>query len=104
MAIDSGESHSDREQWARKKVKRIKGFFNHLTIFMVINMVLAYANYRDNEWQYIWFLWTTVTWGLAILIHAINAFGVLPFMGEDWKKRKIKALMEKDAQQQDKWK
>jgi hypothetical protein len=52
----------------------------------------------------LWFFWTTVSWGLGVLIHAIKVFNWFPVFGKDWEERKIKEYMEKENQSNNQWK
>ena len=84
---------------AKKRVKEIRDFYMHLTIFIVVITILtginliAFATGRaDNEGWNFWFLYPFAFWGFAVLMHGMNTF----VFGRDsrWQQRKIKELME----------
>lgn len=87
-------------QQAFKRVKRIKGFYTHLMIYIVINAGILIANYSSNghnenfwEWQN---FSTAFCWGIGLLAHGMSVFMPNMLMGKDWEERKINELMEKE--------
>lgn len=87
-------------QQALKRVKRIKGFYTHLMIYIVINTGILIANYSSNghnenfwEWQS---FSTAFFWGIGLLAHGMSVFMPNMLMGKDWEERKINELMEKE--------
>ena len=91
-------------QQALKRVKRIKGFYSHLMIYVVINTGILIANYMSNKPEN-FFRWemfsTAMFWGIGLLAHAFSVFLPSFMMGKDWEERKINELMEKEKQ--NKW-
>ena len=87
-------------QQALKRVKRIKGFYTHLIVYIVINLMLLIVNYKNSEvgenfWR--WQNFTTVFfWGIGLFGHALSVFLPTLFLGKDWEEKKIKELMEKE--------
>lgn len=81
---------------ARKRVKKKKDFYQHLTsylvmgvFFFVLNMVTSFGNW--------WFYWPMLGWGIGLLFHYFEAFGV-PGVGnfnEQWEERAIQQEMER---------
>lgn len=86
-------------QIAEKRVKQLKGFYMHLVIFIVINIIVFVANYRslpDGSGFLYWQLFSTpLFWGIGLLAHAGNVFMPHFILGKDWEERKIKDLMNK---------
>jgi hypothetical protein len=74
---------------AKKRVKKMKRFYTHLSFFVAINIVVAAINFKvtPNE---LWFYWLTLGWGLAVCIHGVNIFSL-----KDWEANKISELMAK---------
>jgi uncharacterized integral membrane protein len=92
-------------QQALKRVKRIKGFYSHLMVYIVINVMLLIVNYKnsdanENFWRWQMFS-TALFWGIGLLGHALSVFMPTMLIGKDWEERKIKELMEKEKQ--NKW-
>lgn len=87
-------------QQALKRVKRIKGFYSHLVIYIVINTMLLIVNFKnldanENFWR--WQTFSTVLfWGIGLVAHGMSVFIPALLMGKDWEERKINELMEKE--------
>ncbi|MEN8124988.1 MAG: 2TM domain-containing protein [Bacteroidota bacterium] len=86
---------------AKKKVDEIKGFYIHLTVYIVVNAflmipILKYSN--PNEIS-IWSFSTAIFWGIGLLFHAYGVFGKNIIFSKDWEERKIKELMDKDKKE-----
>lgn len=92
-------------QQALKRVKRIKGFYTHLMVYVVINIGILIANYTSNENHEHFWSWqvfsTPFFWGIGLLAHGFSVFMPTIIMGKDWEERKINELMEKEKQ--NKW-
>lgn len=82
-------------QRAKKRVKELKEFYGHVVTYVVINIVLIIINLLTGP-GYLWFLWVTVFWGLAVVLHGSKLFLVDRLFGKDWEERKIKELMDKE--------
>jgi len=91
----------DKYAKAKKKVDEIKGFYIHLTVYLVVNAflmipILKYTN--GNEINF-WSFSTAIFWGIGLLFHAFSVFGKNVFFSKDWEERKIKELMDKDKKE-----
>lgn len=84
------EWHSDYLR-ASEKVGKIKGFYMHLTAYLVVIPFLIVVNYM-TFWDYHWFWFPMFGWGIGLLIHAVVTYGI----STDWEKRKIKEIMDND--------
>ena len=88
---------------AKKKVKAIRGFYVHLTVYLVVNAFLILSRVFtgggfSDFWQ--WQTYNTaVFWGIGIVFHAFNVFGMNFLLGKNWEERKIKEIMDKDKQE-----
>ena len=79
---------------AQKRVKDIKGFYTHLTIYCVIIPIIIYVN-LTYEPHFHWFWFSTLGWGSGLFIHWLTVFGFsLLGIGKDWEEKKIKKYME----------
>lgn len=94
-----------RYQAARKRVRKIKGFYVHLTVYLFINVAIYVMSTRDtglldglDDFSN---LSTAFFWGIGLLFHWMGVFGPNIFPGRDWEERKIRELMEKEKQ--NKW-
>jgi hypothetical protein len=81
---------------AKERVDELKKFYSNLAAYIVVIAFLAGVNYYGNQWEYPWFLWAAVGWGIGVAFHAMKAFQVNPMFNKDWEERKIKEYMDKD--------
>ena len=80
-------------QKAKERVEAIIGFYIHLTVYVVVNLILFLINLIVTP-DSLWFFWPLMGWGIGLVIHALYVFGFIPRFGTDWEKRKIKEIME----------
>lgn len=85
---------------ARKRVEKMKDFYSNLASYCIIIPLLAYINYK-TFWDFKWFYFPMIGWGVGLLFHFLDAFGYHIFLGKDWEERKIKELM--DETEKEKW-
>lgn len=76
---------------AQKRVAEIKGFYSNLLAYCIIIPFLVVVNYV-TYWEFQWFWFSAIGWGVGVAIHAFMTFGI----PGDWEERKIKEIMEKD--------
>ncbi|TAI49222.1 2TM domain-containing protein [Flagellimonas allohymeniacidonis] len=95
---------------AKKRVKCIKGFYTHLSVYIVINLVLIFiklyflGHLRPNgwneinlfDWAYADLIITPVVWGIGLLIHGIKVFYFQFGLVRRWEERQIRKIMESD--------
>lgn len=86
-------------QEAAKRVKKIKGFYSHLLVYIVINLAILIATYANNDASENFWRWQTFNtvffWGIGLLAHGFSVFVPSFMMGKDWEEKKINELMEK---------
>jgi uncharacterized integral membrane protein len=92
---------------AVKKVKKLKGFYTHAIVYVVINIMVVIANIQNYEpgesfFQFKTFM-TAFFWGIGLLAHAMSTFIPYFILGKDWEQRKIRELMEKEEQNKSMW-
>jgi len=83
---------------AKRRVKSIKGFYVHFTVYVLVNTFLCIQIYLTNKndfWRWESFS-TALFWGIGLLAHGAGVFGSNLLFGKNWEDRKIKELMEKD--------
>lgn len=103
VIMEMNFSEEDRYYLAKKKVENIKGFYANLTSFIGVNVILIFINLYTTP-GHLWFYWPLLWWGLGVLFHGLKVFEVLPVLGKDWEKRKIREFMEKEKENKNKWK
>ena len=97
---------------AYRKVKRIKGFYSHLKVYLIVNAIIIISSVNRlyigdhfeirgfNNWE---IYSTAFYWGIALIIHAFSVFGRDLFFSDDWEQKKIKKYMDKEASNTNKW-
>ena len=85
---------------AVKKVKKLKGFYTHAIVYVVINIMVFIVNTQnlapgESYFQFKNFL-TAFFWGIGLLAHAMGTFIPYFILGKDWEEPKIKQLMEQE--------
>ena len=95
-----------RYELAYKRVKRIKGFYVHTLVYVLVNAYIIVSSYSKNDMGAdFFFRWETFStaffWGIGLMAHGLSVFGRNLFFSADWEERKIKEFMEKEKSQ--KW-
>ena len=85
---------------AKKRVKKLKGFYSHLTIYILVNLLIVFINIQDlkpgeSYFQYKNFI-TLFFWGIGLAVHGLSVFVPQFVLGKDWEERKIRELMDKE--------
>jgi hypothetical protein len=102
MSIDFIPSKSEEIKYeqALKRVKKIKGFYTHALIYLVINSMFVVINIQNLEPGESYFQWhnfiTLCFWGIGLLAHGLSVFLSGMILGNNWEERKIKEYMEEE--------
>lgn len=105
-------SNDDHFEIAYKKVKRIKGFYSHLKVYIIVNAIIIISNLNRDfigstfevNGLLDWHTYSTAFyWGIALVIHAFTVFGPDLFFNSDWEQKKIQKYMDKEASNTNKW-
>ena|SRR6218665_3006996 len=109
----SGEFSTDENyNAAYKKVKKIKGFYSHLKVYIIVNLIIIVSSLtRGNFTEGIdfsglseWHTYSTAFfWGIGLAAHGLSVFSSEWFFGSDWEQRKIQKYMDKDNSNKNKW-
>ena len=103
---EQGNNPDELYNLAYKRVKRIKGFYVHSLVFVLVNAFIIFSNFNSNdnssEIFMKWETWSTALfWGIGLAAHGLSVFGRDLFFGTDWEEKKIQEFMKKD--QSEKW-
>ena len=104
---------------AVKRVKKIKGFYRHVMVYIVVNIVLLILKRKTlifliNEksiddhgfinWMNIDIISTPIIWGIGLLIHGLFVYRHKFSFFKGWEERKIREIMnEEDEVERKKW-
>jgi hypothetical protein len=97
-------NHPDpRYNIAYRRVKRIKGFYNHLAAYVIFNTIIIITNFGQefgtpDFWKFNTFS-IAFFWGIGLAAHGASVFGRDLFFGKEWEERKLRQLMDRDKKQ-----
>ena len=88
---------------AKKKVDNLKGFYIHLTVYILVNAFILINIYletvRSNSEFWTWeHFFVLFAWGIGLFFHAVGVFRLNPFFGKDWEKRQIEKYIREDEE------
>lgn len=63
----------DFEVEARERAQAKYGFYKHLAVYFVINLMLFFINLVTAP-ETFWSIWPMIGWGVAIVFHAARVF------------------------------
>lgn len=106
--METNISEEKRLIKAKKRVEEIKSFYQHLTIYLLVNLFLTFAtSYFDFTIKIFdglelgsdatgsifvrYPVW--IIWGVILLVDAIRVFVFPKAIGSEWQDRKIKEFM-----------
>ena len=75
------------EEQARERIKELRDFYTHITVYVAVNAFLLAVNLLTGTDVW-WFLFPLMGWGIAIVIHAFTVIGT----GHKWEQRKLEEL------------
>ncbi len=69
-------------------VRRLKGFYLHLTRYVAVIALLFVINAVTSP-NYWWAFWPMLGWGIGIAMHGLKVFGRDWPLGPDWERRQV---------------
>jgi hypothetical protein len=90
------EEKDKRYEQAKSRVAKVRAFYTNVISFVLINIMLLVINLITDPHS-LWFYWVTIIWGCILAAQAINTFTLKDrFLGEEWEKKEIKKILDKD--------
>jgi transcriptional regulator with XRE-family HTH domain len=82
------ESQSAEEILAFNQVRKLKGFYIHLTQYLLVISILAVINAlaTPNHW---WAQWVILGWGVGLLSHWLQVSERFGLFGSKWEKEQV---------------
>lgn len=80
------------EALALTHVRKVKGFYIHLTQYLIVIPILAAINLAGYP-SYLWFVWPALGWGLGVAAHGATVFGAVPFLDGAWERRQVERYL-----------
>ena len=75
---------------AKKRVEEKRGFYVHLTVYIVVNIGLVLLWAFATSGGHPWFIWSLGGWGIGLLFHYLSVFV--------FKDKSDRAAIEKEAE------
>jgi hypothetical protein len=75
---------------ARKRAEAKKGFYKHLVVYIVVNIMLVIIWAFPAGRGHPWFLWVLGFWGLGVLFNYLDVFV--------WTRKGSKEAIEREAE------
>ena len=103
---------SDALANAEKKVKDLKGFYLHFSLYILANIIIVAMNVMiriyegESLYDALVNFGTFIMpffWGIGLLFHAVKVFNFIPFLSKDWESRQINKYMEEDKREFEKF-
>lgn len=93
------DTSSIRYKEAEKRVKKLKGFYMSVFVYLAVNLFILFVNYADLDpgesiWRIQYFV-VPIVWGIMILLYGLTVFFPGFMLGRKWEEKKIKELMKK---------
>lgn len=97
---------------AKARVKGIKGFYNHLFIYLVFLVLwivfadkilgvvkdnVANSDVGFNEWAKVNYWINPLIWGVVVLFHGVYVFGFKSSFFRKWEAKKLQEYMDEEA-------
>jgi len=92
IAVREAARAAEAEQWAWRRIKSLRLFYNHLTIFVIVNFILLLVDVSTPGSP--WFYQVLLGWGMFVGLHAAHTYELLPWTTRDWEQRKVRDLIE----------
>lgn len=85
---------NDDLETAKKLVAERIGFFRHVAIYIVANILLFVFNIIVSP-DFRWFVFPLGGWGIGLLAHFVNVFVISGERLERWRRKEIEREIEK---------
>ena len=82
---------------AQKRVKNMKGFYVHATVYFFVNAFIILSCVIDNP-ESLFTLdpyMTAFFWGIGLAAHGFGVFGQDLFLGKNWEEKEIQKILNK---------
>ena len=93
--IQNSTPDQERYDQAKQRVELLRGFYSHALVFVLVNIGLVAYNLATSP-DRLWFIYTSVGWGIGLIAHGLYVMGSGRFLGAAWQERKIREEMERE--------
>lgn len=100
---------------AEKRVKELKGFYRHITVFVVVNGFLYLMKsgmltpfmpegFPTEHYYYDWINANLLAWAFILAVHAVYTYRNKFTFFKKWEERQIQKYLEEDREETDTYK
>lgn len=95
--METYNTTNSKLEMAKRKVKRMKGFYIHAIVYICVNLMIIVSNsvIANKGFANTDGYMTALFWGFGLLAHAMSVFAPDFILGNNWEERKIKEYMNK---------
>ena len=72
--MTTGMSEEQIYELAKKRVEEKRGFFTHLAVYIIVNIMLVLIWWFASGGGFPWFIFPLCGWGIGLVVHALNTF------------------------------
>tara|TARA_Y100000052_G_scaffold27583_1_gene36854 strand:+ start:73747 stop:74199 length:453 start_codon:yes stop_codon:yes gene_type:complete len=84
----------DKERRVIAEIRRLKGFYRHILVFVIVISVLAVNDFMRSP-DDIWIHYVALAWGAGLVFHGTLVFGKVALFGSDWEQREFEKRMQR---------
>lgn len=97
---------------AEKRVKDLKGFYIHLMVYIMVNIMISTVIVVSHMYEGDGFFealfdfgtWSTwLFWGIGMAFHGAKVFSYNPFLNKAWEERQLQKYLEEDRKESEKY-
>ncbi|KAG1647935.1 Sensory transduction protein LytR [Nymphon striatum] len=97
---------------AEKRVKDLKGFYIHLMVYIMVNIMISTVIVVSRMYEGDGFFealldfgtWSTwLFWGIGMAFHGAKVFSYNPFLNKAWEERQLQKYLEEDRKESEKY-
>lgn len=92
MNEESISTQTFEERIAFKRAERVRDFYLHLVMYLVINSGCIIINLIFSP-GYLWFFGTLLFWGLGLIMHGIRVFVFDKYFNAHWERAKVEKYL-----------
>ena len=85
------------EERARRHVRRLREFYIHFAIYVVVIGGIALLNWVISP-TFWWVVFPAIGWGIGLAAHGISVFFEDSVLGAAWEERKTRELLQREQQ------
>ena len=92
--MDQTMHTTNQQEQVIAQVKKIKEFYAHLAKYLSVICLLFVINFVTGT-EELWAIYPALGWGIFLVSHALKAFEVFNFLGDDWEKKEVEKRLTK---------